>query len=117
MINNHLLSICEQFKADHRTLGAESTLYDDRTKSVFDEVVAKIQEERDRIKTDIPPEKNFYGFTLNATFTTLPDLLEKVVETQVHLDENEDIEFVLGVRCNEYPCHLFSVWIFIGTIG
>ena len=78
--------MCEQFKADHRVLGADSTLYSDRTKSVYEEVVAKIQEERDRIKTDIPPEKNFYGFTLNMTYTTLPEILEKVTETQIHLD-------------------------------
>jgi hypothetical protein len=79
--------------------------------------VAKIQEERDKIKTELPHEKNLFGFTLQATFTTKEEVLEKVRETQIHLDENEDIEFVLAIRCFEYPCMLVSVWIFIGVIG
>ena len=116
-VTNRLLSLCEQFKADHRLIGAESPLYNDRTKSIYEEAVAKIQEERDRLKTDIPPEKNLYGFTLNMTYTTLPEILAKITETQVHLEENDDIEYVLGVRCFEYPCHVVSVWIFIGSIG
>lgn len=64
----------------------------------------------------MPPDKNLYGFTLSTTYTTPSEILEKVTETQIYFDENEDIEFVLGVKCFEYPGHLISVWIFIGTI-
>jgi hypothetical protein len=31
-------------------------------------------------------------------FTTSKDIWEKVQETQVHLDETEDMQFVLAVR-------------------
>jgi hypothetical protein len=102
---------------DNRVIGNDSKLYTERARGNFEESVAKIQEERDKIKTELPHEKNLFGFTLQATFTTKEEVLEKVRETQIHLDENEDIEFVLAIRCFEYPCMLVSVWIFIGVIG
>lgn len=115
--NNRLLPLCETFRLDHRTSAADSPLYSERARAHFDEAVAKIQEERDKLKNEVPTEKNLFGFTLNATFTTLPEVLEKIADTQIHLDENEDIEFVLAVRCFEYTCHLVSVWVFIGTLS
>jgi hypothetical protein len=115
--NNRLLPLCETFRLDHRTSAADSPLYSERSRANFDDAVAKIQEERDKLKNEVPTEKNLFGFTLNATFTTLPEVLEKIADTQIHLDENEDIEFVLAVRCFEYTCHLVSVWVFIGTLS
>ena len=62
-------------------------------------------------------DDNFYGFTLNVPFTTEKDLWEKVQEAHVHLDETENMSFVLSVRCYELSCHVISVWIFIGSIA
>jgi hypothetical protein len=90
-INKRLLPLCEPFKSDHRIMGSESALYNERSRAVFDEAVAKIQEERDRVKNEIPPNKTLFGFTLNMTYTTSADIIEKITETQIHLDENNDL--------------------------
>jgi len=50
IINNRLLPLCETFKVDHRIMGYDSALYNERSRAIFEEAVAKIQEERDRVK-------------------------------------------------------------------
>lgn len=82
------MPLCEAFKVDNRTLGNESKFYGERSRANFEDSVGKIQEERDKIKTELPHEKNLFGFTLQATYTTKEEILEKVRETQIHLDEN-----------------------------
>lgn len=58
-----------------------------------------------------------YGVTLNMPFTTIKDICEKVQETQIHMDEDNSLDIVVGVQCFELACHIFSVWVFIGTIA
>lgn len=70
-----------------------------------------------KINGEVSVNKNLFGFPLNMTYTTHMDVFERVAETKLHLDENDDLDFVLSVRCFEHVCHIFSVWVFIGSIG
>jgi hypothetical protein len=46
----------------------------------------------------------------------MQDVWERVNNTQIHLTEKEDIEFVVTVRTFEHSCFVTSVWVFLGVI-
>ena len=71
---------------------------------------------KNQVKDQIDSDRKFFGFPLNMPFTTVQDLWERVNNTQLHLNELEDLEFVVTVRTFDYPCFVTSVWIFIGVI-
>lgn len=50
-------------------------------------------------------------------YTSDKDLWERIQEAHLHLDETENMEFVLSIRCFELACHVISVWVFVGSIA
>lgn len=75
---------------DYRLIGKDSPLYSSNLKENFETAVNKLQEERENINTSrhIPHDKKLYGFTLNMTYTTHAEVLEKILDTQIHKEEN-----------------------------
>lgn len=76
----------------------------------------ELERMKSQVKDQIDPDRVFLGFPLNMPFTTVQDVWERVSNTQIHLNEKEDMEFVVTVRTFDYPCFVTSVWVFLGVI-
>ena len=43
-------------------------------------------------------------------------MLDLVRSTAVHETRQQDVQFVLAVHVKPYPCGVFSVWLYYGTL-
>uniref|UniRef100_A0A7S2BIU0 Centrosomal protein of 76 kDa C-terminal domain-containing protein n=2 Tax=Octactis speculum TaxID=3111310 RepID=A0A7S2BIU0_9STRA len=56
------------------------------------------------------------GTAIGLTFISIESLLQKVKEQSSFTCLDPDVEFVVAVRCVPYPCGVFAVWLYFGSI-
>ena len=81
LIRNKLLLDCELFRNDFRISGTDSKIYSDFSsdqKAKYPKALDDIEQEKNRIKGEVDADKNIYGFTINAPYTTNQDIWEKI---------------------------------------
>lgn len=56
------------------------------------------------------------GFPFNVPYTSIADIILKVKNTEIYVNEDEDTEFALAVYIHNYPNDVISVWLYIATL-
>lgn len=56
------------------------------------------------------------GFPFNVPYTSIADIISKVKNTEIYVNEDEDTEFALAVYIHSYPNDVISVWLYIATL-
>ncbi|XP_052864196.1 coiled-coil and C2 domain-containing protein 2A [Anopheles cruzii] len=56
------------------------------------------------------------GFPINMPYTNLPSIVAQVKGTGIHLNSENGVEFALGVYIKDYPCNVYSVWVFLMSL-
>ena len=115
-VRQKMLMEMEIIKSEYRLTGSDSPLYSEKQRTGWGDAWFTLEKLKDSLKNKVDTDRRLFGFPLNMPFTTLDDVWEEVSRTQIHLNEREDMEFVLAVKCMEYPCFLTSVWVFVGTV-
>lgn len=98
LIRNEMLIELETLSNDFRLTGNDSKFYSAKQKSEWPSILEELERLKGKVKNSIEENKEFYGFPLHFTFTTVEDIWEKVNMTQIHTLEKEDVEFVVAVR-------------------
>ena len=57
-----------------------------------------------------------YGFPLNMPFIDADKIWQEVKNTELHLIEDETVEFAIAVEFFDFPHNILSVWVFICAI-
>ncbi|KAJ8715865.1 hypothetical protein PYW08_013150 [Mythimna loreyi] len=57
-----------------------------------------------------------YGFPLNMSYVNMKSVISSVKSTGLHLCDDPNAEFALGVEVCAYPNNVISVWVFLATI-
>uniref|UniRef100_A0A182QB81 C2 domain-containing protein n=1 Tax=Anopheles farauti TaxID=69004 RepID=A0A182QB81_9DIPT len=56
------------------------------------------------------------GFPINLPYSNLSTIVANVKGTGIHLNSEATVEFALGVYVKDYPCNVYSVWIFLMSL-
>ncbi|XP_056639717.1 coiled-coil and C2 domain-containing protein 2A [Diorhabda sublineata] len=56
------------------------------------------------------------GLAMNVPFKHISELAKKIKKIGIHIQQETDVEFALGVYVHSYPGRLFSVWIFLVSV-
>uniref|UniRef100_A0A182YDH3 C2 domain-containing protein n=1 Tax=Anopheles stephensi TaxID=30069 RepID=A0A182YDH3_ANOST len=56
------------------------------------------------------------GFPINLPYNNLSTIVAHVKGTGIHLNSEATVEFGLGVYIKDYPCNVYSVWIFLMSL-
>uniref|UniRef100_A0A182P321 C2 domain-containing protein n=1 Tax=Anopheles epiroticus TaxID=199890 RepID=A0A182P321_9DIPT len=56
------------------------------------------------------------GFPINLPYNNLSTIVAHVKGTGIHLNSEAAVEFALGVYIKDYPCNVYSVWIFLMSL-
>ena len=56
------------------------------------------------------------GFPINLPYNNLSTIVAHVKGTGIHLNSEAAVEFALGVHIKDYPCNVYSVWIFLMSL-
>ncbi|XP_052897971.1 coiled-coil and C2 domain-containing protein 2A [Anopheles moucheti] len=56
------------------------------------------------------------GFPINLPYNNLSTIVAHVKGTGIHLNSEAAVEFGLGVYIKDYPCNVYSVWIFLMSL-
>nr|XP_034831429.1 protein CC2D2B isoform X2 [Maniola hyperantus] len=57
-----------------------------------------------------------YGFPLNMPYLNSKLIISKIKSTAIHVNDNPNVEFGLGVEVYVYPNNVLSVWVFLASI-
>ncbi|XP_049285428.1 coiled-coil and C2 domain-containing protein 2A [Anopheles funestus] len=57
-----------------------------------------------------------HGFPINLPYNNLSTIVAHVKGTGIHLNSEATVEFGLGVYIKDYPCNVYSVWIFLMSL-
>uniref|UniRef100_A0A182NBZ2 C2 domain-containing protein n=1 Tax=Anopheles dirus TaxID=7168 RepID=A0A182NBZ2_9DIPT len=57
-----------------------------------------------------------HGFPINLPYNNLSTIVANVKGTGIHLNSEATVEFALGVYVKDYPCNVYSVWIFLMSL-
>ena len=68
------------------------------------------------MKGAIGPGREVFGFPLNKSYTKKERMWEEVRNTDIHNVPDEEAEFALACAVFNYPCTVYSVWIYICCI-
>ncbi len=60
--------------------------------------------------------KKIYGFPLNMTYTNKETLWTQIQNTEIDAILKNDMEYIVSVRCFQYPNFIISVWVFIAVL-
>ncbi|XP_058124121.1 coiled-coil and C2 domain-containing protein 2A [Anopheles ziemanni] len=56
------------------------------------------------------------GFPINLPYSNLSTLVSQVKGTGIHLNSEAGVEFALGVFVKDYPCNVYSIWVFLMSL-
>uniref|UniRef100_A0A182K8F0 C2 domain-containing protein n=1 Tax=Anopheles christyi TaxID=43041 RepID=A0A182K8F0_9DIPT len=56
------------------------------------------------------------GFPINLPYNNLSTIVAHVKGTGIHLNSESAVEFALGVHIKDYPCNVYSVWVFLMSL-
>ena len=62
------------------------------------------------------PLSQVHGSPLHITHSDASYILKSIEQTRIHDNENDKVEFALGVYIHPYPNDVLSVWIYLGTM-
>eukprot|EP01029_Cantina_marsupialis_P017745 TRINITY_DN39_c0_g3_i3.p1 TRINITY_DN39_c0_g3~~TRINITY_DN39_c0_g3_i3.p1 ORF type:complete len:592 (+),score=185.44 TRINITY_DN39_c0_g3_i3:482-2257(+) len=57
-----------------------------------------------------------FGFPLNQTFTEVSAIVDQVKNTEIHLNNNPQIQFAVSVLVVPYPNNVLSVWVYVASL-
>nr|XP_049707874.1 coiled-coil and C2 domain-containing protein 2A isoform X2 [Helicoverpa armigera] len=58
-----------------------------------------------------------FGFPLNMSYVNTKSVISAVKSTGLHLTDDPNVEFALGVEVCAYPNNVISVWVFLASIS
>ncbi|XP_045767085.1 protein CC2D2B isoform X2 [Maniola jurtina] len=57
-----------------------------------------------------------YGFPLNMPYLNSKLIISKIKSTAIHVNDDPNVEFGLGIEVYAYPNNVLSVWVFLASI-
>ncbi|CAH0730078.1 unnamed protein product, partial [Brenthis ino] len=57
-----------------------------------------------------------FGFPLNMTYLNTKLILSGIKSTAIHVNDDPNVEFGLGVEVYAYPNNVLSVWVFLASV-
>ncbi|CAH1638488.1 unnamed protein product [Spodoptera littoralis] len=57
-----------------------------------------------------------FGFPLNLAYVNTKSVISAIKSTGLHLSDDPNVEFALGVEVCAYPNNVISVWVFLASI-
>lgn len=57
-----------------------------------------------------------FGFSLNLAYVNTKSVVSAIKSTGLHLSDDPNVEFAIGVEVCAYPNNVISVWVFLASI-
>ena len=60
--------------------------------------------------------RSVFGYTLHFGVESIDEILSRIKSSEIHLNRNPRVEFVVSLKAFPYPGGILSTWVFVGSL-